>query len=395
MRFLGHVRVCETHGIRRFLYPVSLEIPAALPHTTIGTADRDCGPSASEVPPPVLIMPDVGPIPLQVTPGATNPDLYSRLDFAVSLSPFEQLELKLYAEQPESLSLSKGDELDPIEEVSTQKAVCLEDPLKVTEGKRFVSTQRRFSTVFDRRGTLHQAVYDSVPHLRAPAVFTRNGLQAELEGASAYAAGFPLTARVTAAGQYPDGCEAETHLETTACKSWVMLKHLLSTTQPGDELVFELPLVVYSSVVTCDFGVGGGIYGSLRQKICPTIVWHSEFLDSGGMRWSVASGDRTDYIGEVRTAEEYRQQLWFHQVDGHKALAVAITQIPRCCREMEITLRANGDVAVAFGIGEATGVPAAFGLCCHFLNDIPAISAATNPQSILLPPVVTWSGIIA
>ena len=30
MSFLGHISVCETHGIRRFLYPVSLEIPASL-----------------------------------------------------------------------------------------------------------------------------------------------------------------------------------------------------------------------------------------------------------------------------------------------------------------------------------------------------------------------------
>ena len=31
---------------------------------------------------------------------------------------------------------------------------------------------------------------------------------------------------------------------------------------------------------------------------------------------------------------------------------------------------------------------AEFGVCYHFLNDIPAIAAATNPQSILLPPTV-------
>jgi len=43
---------------------------------------------------------------------------------------------------------------------------------------------------------------------------------------------------------------------------------------------------------------------------------------------------------------------------------------------------------VEFRIGEASIEPAAFGLCCHFLNDIPALAAATSPQSILLPPVV-------
>ena len=31
---------------------------------------------------------------------------------------------------------------------------------------------------------------------------------------------------------------------------------------------------------------------------------------------------------------------------------------------------------------------AEFGVCYHFLNNMPAIAAATNPQSILLPPTV-------
>ena len=362
MSFLGHISVCETHGIRRFLYPVSLEIPASLLHPV----DR-AG----------LIMADGRPIPLQVTPGDTNPGLYCRLDFAVSLSPLEKLELKLLtgeqAPQPSASGVMPG----------------VDDPLQIEEKKRFRSTQRRFSVEFDRCGTLHEVLYDSVPHLRTPASFSLNGRPAALEGAAAFAAGFPLSARVTAVGEYPDGCGAVTHLETTAYKSWVMLTHFLSRAKPGDELVFNLPTAVSSSVVTCDFGVGGAIYGSLQSETCPEIVWNSEFLRSGGVRWSITSSGRTDYLGETQTVEEHLRQQWFHQVDGRKALAVAVTQIPRCCREMKVTLRANGDVAVAFRIGEAAEVSTAFGLCCHFLNNIPPIAAATNPQSILLPPVVT------
>ncbi|HIJ75504.1 MAG TPA: hypothetical protein HPP81_02190 [Deltaproteobacteria bacterium] len=376
MSFLGHISVCETHGIRRFLYPVSLEIPASLLHPAHG---------------PGLIMADDRPIPLQVTPSATNPGLYCRLDFAVSLSPLEKLELKLLtggeAPSPARNFTPEAEGLGQVDRRGTRPDP--DDPLQIEEKKRFRSTQRRFSVEFDRCGTLHEVVYDSVPHLRAPAAFNLNGRSAALEGASAFAAGFPLSARVTAVGQYPDGCGALTHLETTAYKSWVTLTHLLSRTQPEDELVFNLPMAVSSSVVTCDFGVGGAIYGSLQPETCPDMVWNSEFLRSGGVRWSITSSGRADYLGETKTAEEYLRQQWFHQVDGRKALAVAITQIPRCCREMKVTLRANGDVAVAFRIGEAAEVPAAFGLCCHFLNNIPAIAAATNPQSILLPPVVS------
>ena len=118
--------------------------------------------------------------------------------------------------------------------------------------------------------------------------------------------------------------------------------------------------------MTCDFGVGGGIYGSLQAETCPEIVWQSEFLRSGGVRWSIASCGRTDYVGEVQSAEEYLRQRWFHLVDVRKALAVAVTQIPRCCREMKVTLRADGDVAVAFRMGEATDIPAAFGFAVTF-----------------------------
>ena len=390
MNFLGHISVCEIHGIRRFLYPVSLEIPASLLHPADGLG---------------IVTADGRPIPLQVTPSTTNPGLYCRLDFAVSLSPLEKLELNLLTggevPQPspplpwvEALSApsftSQAECLGQVDRRGTRPgAAGIDDPLQIEEGKRFRSTQRRFSVEFDRCGTLHEVVYDSVPHLRAPVAFSRNGRLAALQGASAFAVGFPLSARVTAVGEYPDGCGAVTRLETTAYKSWVMLTHFLSRTQPEDELVFNLPLAVSSSVVTCDFGVGGGIYGSLQSETCPKMVWNSEFLHSGGVRWSITSSGRTDYVGEAQTAEDYLRQQWFHLIDGRKALAVAVTQIPRCCREMKVTLCANGDVAVAFRIGEAAEVSTAFGLCCHFLNNIPAIAAATNPQSILLPPDVS------
>lgn len=382
MSFLGHISIRETHGIRRFLYPVSLEIPASLLQPTDGAG---------------LIMADGRAIPLQVTPSETNPGLYCRLDFAVSLSPLEKLELKLLrdgAPLPSAAALSAPSitpEAGGIGKVNRRgtRPAGVDDPLQTEEKKRFRSTQRRFSVEFDRCGTLHEVVYDSAQHLRAPGAFNLNGRPAALEGVAAFAAGFPLSARVTAVGQYPAGCRAVTHLETTAYKSWVMLTHLLSRTQPEDELLFNLPLAVSSSVVTCDFGVGGGIYGSLQPETCPEMVWKTEFLRSGAVRWSITSSGRTDYVGEVQTIGEYVRQQWFHLVDGRKALAVAVTQIPRCCREMKVTLRDNGDVTVGFRIGEAAEVSAAFGLCCHFLNNIPAIAAATNPQSILLPPVVT------
>ena len=43
---------------------------------------------------------------------------------------------------------------------------------------------------------------------------------------------------------------------------------------------------------------------------------------------------------------------------------------------------------IAFTLGDSGDEHAEFGVCYHFLNDAPAIAAATNPQSILLPPTV-------
>ena len=92
-------------------------------------------------------------------------------------------------------------------------------------------------------------------------------------------------------------------------------------------------------------------------------------------------------MGEVATAEEFRSQRWFHLIDSDKALAVAIAYVPKECQVMTVRLTHAGNISVAFKLDE-TSPAAAFSVCYHFLNDVPAIAAATNPQSILLPPAV-------
>jgi hypothetical protein len=184
-----------------------------------------------------------------------------------------------------------------------------------------------------------------------------------------------------------DMCNYETNSDITACKSWVTVTHTLDQPKPQDEIVFTLPLAITSPVLTCDFGVGGYVFGKLDEK-APEIIWRTEFGDAPHARWSVATAGRTDYVGEVATAEDFLPQRWFHLIDSDKVLAVAITQVPPDCREMTVRLTQEGDVSIAFKLGDTITGPAEFGVCYHFLNDVPAIAAATNPQSILLPPVV-------
>ena len=105
-------------------------------------------------------------------------------------------------------------------------------------------------------------------------------------------------------------------------------------------------------------------------------------------KWTVATAGRVDYVGEVETAEAFLPQRWFHLIDSDKALAVAVTKMPATCRSLTVRLTMEGDISVAYKLGDTVSGPAEFGVCYHFLNDVPAIAAATNPQSILLPPVV-------
>ena len=152
-------------------------------------------------------------------------------------------------------------------------------------------------------------------------------------------------------------------------------------------LFFALPLAITSPTLTCDFGVGGYVFGKL-DSTATEIVWRTKFSDAPYAKWTVATAGRVDYVGEVDSAEAFLPQRWFHLIDSDKALAVAITELPKTCRKMTVRLTREGYVSVAFVLDEGTSCIAEFGVCYHFLNDVPAIAAATNPQSILLPPVV-------
>ena len=350
---LARIRVRETHGIRRFLYPLSVivEFPEWY---------EDSASSLS------TLMGEQQPS--QITPIHGNARLGKRLDFAVFLNPFADIELEL----------SEG-----------TSPVIVNDPLNITEEGGFHNHQQHFWINFGWDGDISKVVYDGVDHLRRRITIHRNGKEASYDWrkSAAYTEGCSLNARVLAHSDYQDGCKAQTRTEISACKSWATITHTLEQPRPNDEIVFTLPLVITARTLTYDFGVGGYVFGKLDEK-APEIVWRTEFGDRPHARWSVATVGRTDYVGEVETAEAFLPQRWFHLIDSDKALAVAITKVPNDCREMTVRMTLEGDISIAFRLGETISGPAEFGVCYHFLNDVPAIAAATNPQSILLPPVV-------
>jgi hypothetical protein len=347
MKAAARIKVRETHGIRRFLYPLSAEI--SLPAEV---SDQELG----------LFRADGRPIPLQMTPADDQDAGFYRLDFAVSLAPLEHLELTLRVAHSEAV---------------------IQDPLRVAPGESLRSEQQRFTIAVDRSGAICEVVYDKVPHLRAPHQLTRNGASAEPAGAEVFGAGLPLAARILASSRYPDGCRAQTRAEITACKSWLTLTHTLEAAHPGDVVEFLLPLAVTAPVLTCDFGCGGGTYGKVQAGTAPEIVWQTDFTSS---EWSLSGAGRIDYRGTI--GNRFHEQHWFHLVDRDKAVAVAILEVPKSCEKLTVILRASGEIFISFQLGSVIKNPVSFCICYHFLNDIPPLSAATNPQSILLPPLV-------
>jgi hypothetical protein len=350
MTVIARITVREIHGIRRFLYPLAatLDLPETFAEAPLG-----------------LLDPEGSPVPSQVSLRKVGMTRSADVDFAVSIGPREKRVLLLCTGAP---------------------AGRIEDPLQIETGERVGCRQTRFRSEIGKGACLHQAVYDGIAHLAAPAAVTRNG-EAAAPTDEAMTGG-PLAARFVARGEHPDGCHAAARLDLTACKSWVRLTHTLAEPQPGDIVAFRLPIAVSSPVLTCDFGAGGGVYGRLDTRTIPEIVWSTEFSASGEIRWSLSTAGRDDYAGEEPSLDSYRPKCWFHLIDRNKSLAAAVTEIPADCVNLTASLRADGNCVLAFRLGGRITGAARFGACFHFLYDIPPVAAATNPQSILLPPEV-------
>ncbi len=360
---LARIRVRETHGIRRFLYPLTATVYAPVEEKPSGfqTFEEVYGNYS-------LKTGDGQAIPRQFVGGKRGNE--ARLDFAVFLAPGETQDIFVVRET---------------------NSITIPDPLKLAsvlkdgdEGLK--NTQEHFAIMISPEGNIAKVVYDGISHLRGPGEIQLNEKPVWFSSATSMPSG-NLAAWLSAKSRYDRGGFAQTHVELTACKSWATVTHTLEQPKPGDEVVFTLPLAITSPTLTCDFGVGGYVFGKLDEK-ASEIVWHTEFGEAPYAKWTVATAGRLDYVGEVATAEEFRSQRWFHLIDSDKALAVAITTLPDNCQEITVRMTRDGDVSVAFKMGETTTGHAEFGVCYHFLNDVPAIAAATNPQSILLPPVV-------
>ena len=189
---LARIRVKETHGIRRFLYPLSamVTLPERADIGKIGLAD-----TRGEAVPMRLVAEGTG----------AGPNAY-RLDFAVFLDPLSETELVL----------SYGG-----------LHTTFDDPLQITRNGShgWQSVQKRFRLETDADGAIERVVYDGVEHLRGRVSLTRNGAEMRTDTQAADHTGLRLV--LTSAGHYKDGCAGRTTLDLTACKSWATVTHRL------------------------------------------------------------------------------------------------------------------------------------------------------------------------
>ena len=373
------IRVSEVHGLRRFLYPLSvvLELPsqskidanAVALETSTGVRSRERTNPSMSVEESLATGVAVPTQLLFIAPRKI------RLDFAVSLAPHETLDLRLISGVP----------------------AAIPDPLNI-EG--WVSRQERLTMEFGPDALVRSVHYDGIEHLRGPLRIERKGEtvvshtdlrqipqsaapERSEDSAHITPALTPITAGFGVTGYYTDGQTAVTTSEITACKSWIAVRN---SSRPGvaDNLVFTLPFAASGSNLLCDFGLGGGIYTRLVRSSGASV----RLVINSEKGWSLSNGGRVDYMGQSADWDALRPQLWFHVVDDEKALAVAITQIPRTTSEVAIEIAASGDIAIGFIPDDSRNVAVDFEVYFHFLNAVPAIAAATCPQSILLRPVV-------
>lgn len=381
---LARIRVRETHGIRRFLYPLTayVNLPQSVSIEMLSLATEQ----------------DMA-VPLQVI---RQHGEQCRVDFAVSMAPLQ--------EDVELFLTEGGPQID------------VPDPLHLiqqADGK-LLSTQERFNITLGPMGGIEEVVYDGVKHLRMPLVGIESMTAVErpdpddrnfkrglilideaqkmpVEVVQTQVGGGPLSAWYGTEGIYADGCAATVWSEITACKSWVNMTYRLERTGANETVLLYLPLggsfeQEPPERTTFDTGING-IYGQTNYWGA-SLKWVAPSVEGGPICWEVkqdyvsqgdSSAPRIDYVGIV-SEHEFPKQLWFHMADGKKAIAVAITKLPAHWSKLEISLRKT--IRIRLLLAEEADEPMEFGVCYHFLNDVPAIAAATNPQSILLPPVV-------
>jgi hypothetical protein len=352
---LARIRVEESDGIRRFLYPLSLTLPWDLTDAAqIRLADIDGQLIPSE---------------------AFTRGKKTRIDFAISLAPHEKRRFLV---------------------VHTSEAPEIPDRLHCSRlpGEGLTTVQERVAFRIDSAGQLASVVYDAVEHLAGPVAFRLDGSAPVSSTLRPGGQTGKLSVTARAQGFYPEDVRFRTDYALTACKSWIQIDHRVDRAPGGSTLELAIPLTAPEpgETPTCDFGLGSGSYCKIDAE---AVVMDAVIGRGPHARWTISrvsgEAERVDYQDRIGSAAALRSRSWFHWTLASRSIAVAATHLPPACRLLQFHLAADGQLHVAATLGANPAPRTRLGICCHFLNAIPPIAAATNPASILLPPALRVS----
>lgn len=349
------IQVHEPAGIRRFLYPLQV----VLPGMSIPTSGFLLLRRASDG----FAVPCVA---IAVESGVC-------LDFAVSMAPSESVDFEIVvSEDPPSIP----------------------DPFRISHHNSGITLRQERVTMTLGTCFPTSVVYDGVEHLRDPLQFKLNGASAIYGDPNFHLPTMGLSALNECYATYhlPSGAavKSTTSCRYTCCKTWVAVTHTVESPPPMCELNLSLALAATDQTPTCDFGVGHGTYCKISDT---AVVWNTALVDGQAVSWEVghlseSGSTRIDYRGDEMSPWVWNGGKWFHFIETTKSLAVAVTRIPDGCKRLAAKLSRAGDIDISFKMDEKHHERIEFGVCYHFLNNIPAIAAATNPASILLTPMV-------
>jgi hypothetical protein len=236
-------------------------------------------------------------------------------------------------------------------------------------------------------------VYDGVEHLAAPVIFTLNAEKPHDEVLRSKTCGGELTFHSKARRRYLANARiCHTALNLSACKSWAQIVHTIDRPAGGSIVSVEIPLTLPAGgeQPICDFGMGNGSYSKIDGE---QVVLEADFYGKKPYCcWQIGrltdGLERVDYQGDATTPKALSQTLYFHWTLPSRSLAVAVTELPSSCTHFQALIGRDGRIHISTVLGEIPARQARLGLVLHFLNNVPAIAAATNPASILGTPKI-------
>jgi hypothetical protein len=178
-------------------------------------------------------------------------------------------------------------------------------------------------------------------------------------------------------------------IEMPNSKSWV--KMTATVRDPGRrirDLALETPFAFDTYPWLWDFGTDSGTYGVFRSATDGVVLTQTA-VPTGTSRWTIATTAQQQRRSYETSAGSRAKVAggWGHFQDAKAAVAFAVESFGRTAGTYTIALDGQGQSTFRFAPAEAV-VQHQLTLYEHYVPTPVAVGAATNPMSMLNPPVV-------